>query len=88
MKKLILFTLVLCTLISCTRIPEGSLQYSIQNIPTYNFTYEYELFDVIINEHDYIFFRGKNTDLRHLIHNPDCKKCQQTKNNEDDLFSW
>ena len=90
MKKLILFTLVLCAFISCTEVTEGSLQTQIQYIPTHDFTYKYELFDVVIKEHDYIFFRAKNTDLRHLIHNPDCKKCQikQKENNEEDLFSW
>ena len=86
MKKLILFVFILCTLVSCTRVPAGSLQPSIQHIPVYDYTYKYELFDVIIKEHDYIFFRGTNTDSRHLIHNPDCRKCQQ--DSEEDLFSW
>lgn len=89
MKKLILFILLSCVLVSCVNVsegPEASLQTQIQYIPTHDFTYKYELFDVVIKEHDYIFFQAKNTDLRHLIHNPDCRKCQQ--NNEEDLFSW
>lgn len=93
MKKLILFILLFillsCVVVSCINVsegPEAPLQTQTQYIPTHDFTYKYELFDVIIKEHDYIFFRSKNTDLRHLIHNPDCRKCRQ--DNEEDLFSW
>ena len=91
MKKLILFTLVLCTLISCAEVPAGSLQPSIKDIPVYyNTTYRYELYDVVIREHEYIYFLGRNSSDKQLVHNPDCKKCQtkQIENNEEDLFSW
>lgn len=81
MKKLILFILVLCTLVSCIEVPKES----IYDVNTATGMYRYEIIDIIIRDHDYIYLDGYNED-NHLIHNPDCKKCQQ--DNKEDLFSW
>lgn len=85
MKKLFLFIFVLCTLISCTYVPAGP----IYDIPVSNGIHRYEIIEVVIDDHDYIYLDGYSGE-NHIMHDPECKKCQikQTENDEEDLFSW
>lgn len=83
MKKVLLLAMLIGMVSSCTYVPAGSLQ----DIPVSNGFHRYEIIEVVIEDHDYIYLDGYNGE-NHIIHNPECKKCQTKQHKEDELFSW
>jgi hypothetical protein len=83
MKKVLLLAMLIGMISSCTYVPAGSLQ----DIPVANGFHRYKIIKVVIDNHDYIYLDGYSGE-NHIIHNPECKKCQTKQHEENELYSW